>query len=308
MTLLKKIIIRYTLITLFTSSFVYTVKLYGQETQIKWGLSARQGCRDEMEDRHSVQKLGDLYFFGVYDGHGGDNAAEFVKNNLVENFLCAKDKTIKQRLTSAFLTTDENFLTCPEFEDDRSGTTAVVATVDANTNKLFIANTGDSRAIVVRDGKVLLDTKDHKPGEVSEYRRITKAKGSVFYCGGCFRVNKVLAVSRAIGDRDLKKWVIPDPDVMTLGIEENEILVLACDGLWHVMKNEEVAAFVHEKFNEQGQESLATHDSVKDTGKEMVEEDGDEQIKSVARALRDEAYNKKSTDNISVLVVKLGLS
>jgi len=305
MTLLNKFITRYTLITLFISLFGYTVNLYGTD-KIEWGLSARQGRRKTMEDRHSVENLGGLYFFGVYDGHGGVNAAEFVKEHLYEIFFKAKDETIKERLTNTFLTTDKNFLTSSEFENDKSGTTAVVGVVDANTNKLFVANTGDSRAIVVHEGRVLSATEDHKPGKKSERRRIEGVGGYVSFLD-CPRVCGVLGVSRAIGDRDFKNFVIPNPDIYEKSLHEDDILILACDGLWDVMANEDVAVFVHKKFNESGRKNLATHDSVQNTGEEMIDDGNNEKVKLVARALRDRAYEKGSRDNISVLIVKLGL-
>jgi len=64
MPLLKKIITRYTLITLLISSFGYTVKLHGAENyfKIEWAVSARQGKRPKMEDRHSVENLNGLCF------------------------------------------------------------------------------------------------------------------------------------------------------------------------------------------------------------------------------------------------------
>ena len=304
MTLLKNIIIRYALTILFISSSGYTVNLHGSEAEsiskIKWGLSTRQGKRPFMEDRHSVESLDNLHFFGVYDGHGGTGAAEFVKEHLHENFFKAKGETIEERLTSVFLKTDKDFLDDPLFKNDKSGTTVVVAVVDTSTNKLFIANTGDSRAIVIREDKVLLTTEDHKPDTPSERKRIEDAGGSV-NCDfpDCFRVCGILAVSRAIGDRDLKKWVIPNPDIYEASLKKDDFLVLACDGVWDVMTNEDVANFVHKKFNEQGGKSLPTYDSG------GVADDGDERIKLVARALRNEAYYKGSKDNISVLIVKV---
>ena len=262
MTLLRKTITRYTLITLLVASFGYIAKLHGtKDRKIPWGVSVRQGARPTMEDQHSVKNFDDLYFFGIYDGHGGANAAEFVEKHLCENFFKAEGEAIGSKLTNAFLRTDEDFLTRPEFESDCSGTTAVVAVVDAHTNKLFIANTGDSRAIVVRKGKVLLATKDHKPGEESERKRIEDAGGYVSFWN-CPRVCGRLAVSRAIGDRDLKNFVIPNPDIYEESLNEGDVLVLACDGVWDVMANEETAAFVHEKLNEPDQASLKRHNLV----------------------------------------------
>jgi serine/threonine protein phosphatase PrpC len=63
---------------------------------------------------------------------------------------------------------------------------------------------------------------------------------------GRWRVEGVLAVSRAIGDCSLKPYVTCDPEIVTheLRGEEDLYLVIASDGLWDVMSNEEVARFV----------------------------------------------------------------
>jgi len=316
MLLLKKIITRCTLVTLLISSFGYTVKLHGSEgySEIRWGVSAWQGARPTMEDRHSVKNLADFRFFGVYDGHAGTNAAKFVKNNLHENFLCAKDKTIKQRLTSAFLKTDEDFLAHSKFKNDFSGTTAVVAVIDAKTGKLSLAHAGDSRAILVRGGKVLFATKDHKPEIPLERQRIEAAGGSLacieklcLSLDGCphsFRVD-YLAMSRAIGDRLVKgHGVIASPDVEKIDIQGDDIIVLASDGLWDAVKNEEAAVFVDEKLNKSDQESLVICNPVQNIIEKVVDESGNEQIKFVAQALQNMACERGSKDDISVLIVK----
>jgi len=278
MVLLKKIITYYAGITVLIFSFDYTVKLDCSE--LEWGLSTRKGRREAMEDQSSVGSWENLYFFEVYDGHGGFKAARYAKNNLFRNFSRSKSKTSKEKLTCAFLKTDKNFLN--KHILDRSGTTAVVAVVNAHTKKLCIANTGDSRAIVIRDGKVLLATKDHKPDVELERKRIKDSGGEVSYRNGCWRVNGSLAVSRAIGDKDLKEWVIPDPDISEVSFCENDILVLACDGVWDVMSSEEVSAFVQKSI---------TKSVMNDLVNEIVEEDGnDDQIKLIAQGLRDEAY------------------
>ncbi len=306
MTRLNKAITRYILAILLISSAGYV------KSKTEWGLSARQGERPTMEDRHTVKTLNKkLTFFGVYDGHAGTNAADYTKDHLAENFskfnwwnlfqIREQAETIGKRLIDNFNKTDKDFLNNLKFKHDRSGTTAVVAVVDTNTNKVTIANCGDSRAILIRNGRVLLATNDHKPKLPKERKRIEEAGGFVHYD----RVCGVLAVSRAIGDRDLKdKGVIPNPDIYKKDAKKGDILILACDGVWDVMNNEEVAAFIHEKFNKSNKEQM--HSSTQNTGEETVEETGDNLVRRVARELRDKAYNKKSNDNISVLIVKFG--
>ena len=80
-----------------------------------------------------------------------------------------------------------------------SGCTAVVALIRGT--KLFVANAGDSRCIVCRDGKAIEMSADHKPEDQPEMARIEKAGGRVTPDG---RVNGGLNLSRAIGDHAYK--------------------------------------------------------------------------------------------------------
>lgn len=80
----------------------------------------------------------------------------------------------------------------------------------------------------------------HKPQREDEKKRIEEAEGVVVWYGA-WRVNGILSVARAIGDRKLKQWVIGRPDVNTFDLDgTEEYLILGCDGLWDVMDNAKV--------------------------------------------------------------------
>jgi len=140
--------------------------------ELKWGLSSRQGKRGTMEDRHvHILEFGrekDEAFFGVYDGHGGTEAAIYVKDKLHENFLRrTRGYDIEMRFKSSFRKTDADFLELKK----KSGTAVVVAYF--RQNKLNLAWSGDSRAVLEMAGAVGYETKDHKP--FSDKDRIEKA-------------------------------------------------------------------------------------------------------------------------------------
>lgn len=79
---------------------------------------------------------------------------------------------------------------------------------------------------------------DHKPNTREERTRIEDAGGVVVWAG-TWRVGGVLAVSRAFGDRPLKRYVIPTPDIREEVLSEaDECLILASDGLWDVISNQ----------------------------------------------------------------------
>jgi len=140
-----------------------------------------------------------------------------------------------------------------------SGTTAIVAVLQKN--KLYVANVGDSRCVLCRNGKSFELSSDHKPEDTEEFNRIEKAGAKVTADG---RVNGGLNLSRALGDHLYKqnKTLTPeeqaitaDPDIRDVEIDENDdFMVLACDGIWNVMTSEEVIQFVKERLDNKNSE------------------------------------------------------
>jgi hypothetical protein len=94
---------------------------------------------------------------------------------------------------------------------------------------------GDSRAILVQRGaRAVALSRDHKPSLPDETKRITDLGGKVIFWGR-WRVEGILAVSRAIGDRHLKPYVTPEPEVCEWALTDRDcFLVLATDGIWCV--------------------------------------------------------------------------
>lgn len=135
---------------------------------------------------------------------------------------------------------------------DRSGSTA--AAVMISPRYIYFINCGDSRTLLCHNGQVVFYTEDHKPFNPREKERIQNAGGSVTLQ----RVNGSLAVSRALGDFDFKEvdWrpqteqlVSPEPEVYELErTPEDEFLILACDGVWDAIGNEELCAFVRSRL------------------------------------------------------------
>lgn len=158
---------------------------------------------------------------------------------------------------------DDGFLNSMiEAPGSSSGCTAVVALlVD---RELFVANAGDSRCVVCRDGKALEMSLDHKPEDTEELERIKKAGGRVTLDG---RVNGGLNLSRAIGDHGYKmnkelkpeeQMISAKPDIKRITIApSDEFMVIACDGIWNFMSSEEVIEFVKVRLND-GREKLST--------------------------------------------------
>ncbi|XP_021906457.1 probable protein phosphatase 2C 60 isoform X1 [Carica papaya] len=125
-----------------------------------------------------------------------------------------------------------------DFQGPTSGSTACVAII--RNNQLVVANAGDSRCVISRKGQAYNLSKDHKPDLEAEKDRILKAGGFILVG----RVNGSLNMARAIGDAEFKQnqtlpaekqIVTANPDINTVELcDDDEFLVLACDGIWLV--------------------------------------------------------------------------
>ena len=127
-----------------------------------------------------------ISYFGIFDGHGGEGCSEFLKNNLLNYLIDNKNFPfdIKTGLTESFEKAEEEFfkLKCSgDIEHcDKSGSCALVSILF--DNKIYIANLGDSRAIMSMNSgtKVKQLTNDHKPDNPKEFERVIK-NGSKIY-------------------------------------------------------------------------------------------------------------------------------
>ncbi|GAA0138656.1 protein phosphatase [Lithospermum erythrorhizon] len=216
-----------------------------------YSVFCKRGKRAEMEDRYAavleIQGDSKQAFFGVFDGHGGAKAAEYAAENLGRNIVdeVAKkgEEGIEEAVKEGYLTTDEEFLK----EDVNGGTCCV--TVLIRQGDLVVSNAGDCRAVMCRGGVAEALTVDHRPSRGDEKERIQNNGGYVDCCRGVWRIQGSLAVSRGIGDRHLKKWVIAEPETRRLKIsEECEFLILASDGLWDKVDNQEAVDVVRPFF------------------------------------------------------------
>ncbi|KAK3769916.1 hypothetical protein RRG08_048127 [Elysia crispata] len=242
-----------------------------------------------MEDRfnfieHSCDQNHSMY--AVFDGHGGEFAAEYIEDQLfraihkeiTQTSFEASPDSVKQMMNSVVRTVDAQLVCLSRDRMDLSGSTAIIAF--QKNNNLIVANIGDSRAIMCDlKGKITQLSTDHKPSDPKEQQRIVDAGGFVTF-NGVWRVAGVLATSRAFGDYPLKqrKFVTVEPEYTVHNIEKDKphFIVLASDGLWDVFNNEDVVQFISERLDEPhfGAKSLAL-----------------------------QAYYRGSLDNITIMVI-----
>ncbi|XP_034463706.1 protein phosphatase 1B isoform X1 [Hippoglossus hippoglossus] len=295
--------------------------LHGEGNGLRYGLSSMQGWRVEMEDAHTAvlglptTGMSDWSFFAVYDGHAGSRVANYCSKHLLEHIMSSSlgprgtqgsqagsDSSsgdapapvpptvdaVKVGIRTGFLRIDEHMRSFSDLRNgmDRSGSTAVGILL--SPEHFFFINCGDSRAVLYRNSQVCFSTLDHKPCNPRERERIQNAGGSVMIQ----RVNGSLAVSRALGDYDYKcvdgkgpteQLVSPEPEVyeMIRATEQDQFVVLACDGIWDVMTNEELCDFVKSRLE--------------------VSDD----LERVCNEVVDTCLHKGSRDNMSVVLVCL---
>lgn len=229
---------------------VKACKVGVEEVEVRedtYGVYSKRGRRGHLQDRFSavagIQGDSKQAFFGVFDGHGGANAAEFAAKNMDKNILqhmAGKgDSSVDEAVRAAYLKTDADFM----LENASGGTCCVSAWI--RKGQLVVSNAGDCRAVMSREGTAEALTNDHRPSLESERERIEAQGAYVDCCRGVWRIQGSLAVSRSIGDQHLKRWVIADPETKTLQITPDcEFLVLASDGLWDKVTNQEAVNLV----------------------------------------------------------------
>ncbi|GMJ12921.1 CERK-1 interacting protein phosphatase 1 [Hibiscus trionum] len=248
---------------------------------VKYGFTLAKGkANHPMEDYH-VAKFAqlrghELGLFAIYDGHLGDSVPSYLQKHLFSNIL--KDEEFwtdpGRSISKAYEKTDQAILS-HDPDLGRGGSTAVTAIL-IDGQKLWVANIGDSRAVLSKKGQAIQMSIDHEPN--TERGSIENRGGFVSNMpGDVARVNGQLAVSRAFGDKNLKSHLRSDPDVKTADIDsDTELLILASDGLWKVMSNQEAV------------------DIAKKTKDPM----------RAAKQLMAEALNRDSKDDISCIVVR----
>ncbi|KAG2260916.1 hypothetical protein Bca52824_080210 [Brassica carinata] len=242
---------------------------------IRSGSYADIGPKRYMEDEHICvddlsSQLGCLFqlpkpsaFYAVFDGHGGSEAATYVKQNAIrllfedDNFPQTSEvnsvyvEEVKSSLRNAFLQADLALAEDCSISSS-SGTTALAALISGRL--LMVANAGDCRAVLCRKGKAIEMSHDHRPINLPERRRV-EASGGVIEDG---YLNGELSVTRALGDWDMKRTpdgsksspLISEPEIKQITLtEDDEFLVIGCDGIWDVLTSQEAVSIVKRGLN-----------------------------------------------------------
>ena len=120
-------------------------------------------------------------FFGLYDGHGGSRACDFLRDNLHKYIINDKyfPSNPQKAIANGFIYAEKFFFKNYKGIDSSGSCAIVVLIID---NRCFIANVGDSRAILsAKNGSKFYSlSRDHRPGDEKEYKRILEAGGKIY--------------------------------------------------------------------------------------------------------------------------------
>jgi protein phosphatase 1L len=250
------------------------------------------GRRNTNEDKHTIilninktsDKLCPINLFGIYDGHGGSKVSEYLSEN-IPSYYCYPHFEVpfsKKYHTETFETIQKKLL---EKKIGYSmGSTCLLNIMYKYNDEIHmnIVNIGDSRlTIVYKNGQSKQITTDHKPDDKYEKNRIKNMGGETYVDSDDVCRIGDLSLSRAFGDEDNAPYISQIPDVFYKKVcDLTKYIVMGCDGLWDVIKNEELFDLL-EKFKKEGCSE------------------------NIAACLATECLEKGCTDNISIIIIEI---
>eukprot|EP00118_Oscarella_pearsei_P010176 m.61338 g.61338 ORF g.61338 m.61338 type:complete len:387 (+) comp34996_c0_seq7:2044-3204(+) len=274
----------------------YTESGSKKASGFRYGVASMQGYRSWQEDAHTVvlkpEKFENWAFFGVFDGHAGQQCANVAAVNALNHLLHELDgpgpeasvEEAREAIETGFLSLDSEIIHGQASTLDSSGSTVTACFV--TEKRVIFVNCGDSRTVLCSDGgRVTFSTVDHKPNLPAERERIVKAGGTVTVN----RINNTLSISRGLGDKSFKMNVdlkqteqmvspVPIIDVVERR-KDDQFIIVACDGIWDVMTNQAAVEFVARRM-------------------QLCDD-----LTTVASELLDECLYRGSKDNMTAIII-----
>ena len=292
------------------------IRDYNEDTITVTKVELNNNINTNLENNIINKEKNDFYFFAVYDGHGGKGCSIYLKENLHNNIK----EFSKQGIKEAIEITEEKFKVEQALNEkgeisDFSGSCGIMAMIQ--NNKIIIANVGDSRLVLFKNGKVFFSTEDHKPNTETEKKRIKNAGGEIYQTFTYFPLRQNgreieapwrvlpgrLSVSRTFGDVEAKDpkfggiggVVMALPDITEFDLDDEfNFMVIGCDGIFDVLSNEEILECVKIVLKEKKVEEI-NEDNIHDLCGDF------------AGMIVKGAIAKDSSDNVSCIVVAFNL-
>lgn len=261
-----------------------------------------KGRRENNEDKHNIilneeghydSTMARVNYLGIYDGHGGKFVSDFLSEQLPVLFM---NGSTTYPITKGFILKNFQYIQdllkykYKKYAMHCGSTCLVVIHYKSPVDGKYIINlinTGDSRCIICRDNLGIPLCKDHKPHWPEERHRIEQLGGKIYLDGEDYRI-KELSVSRSFGDIEAEPFVTYLPDIYRYKLEKNDkFIVMACDGLWDQLSNQEVVNFILvECYDSTTNTRINTH-------------------VNVAKKLGEYAIQRGSGDNITIIILFL---
>jgi serine/threonine protein phosphatase PrpC len=196
-------------------------------------------------------------FFCVCDGHGGTACSDFVSDRIAHYVFKhpAFNSDVVSALHESFAALEREWCELSRVHDTDGGTTVIVALL--HDNHLIVSNIGDSEGVLCRAGRAVSLSVPHTLRNPGERERLVSCGARIYrdrvghpkYNPAYFSI----AVTRAIGDVLYKDdeftggspsglVAVPDTQVIALS-DEDQFLILACDGLWDVMTHQDACDY-----------------------------------------------------------------
>lgn len=258
-----------------TQSQDQSIIIVDPEEQIyKFGHAEEKGKRPTMEDSTVIAAnipSSNYSYFAIFDGHGGPKVSLYAGQNIYlafKKYFNPEQSNVVDALKQACDEVNEHLVS----EWPEEGCTAGIIVV-SNTD-VYSINLGDVRAVLVHpDGTAERLSYDHKASDPAE-KEMIQAQGIKVFRD---RILGILAVTRALGDGEFEGIISTEPYVKQVKREDGAKLILACDGVWDVLSDDEAAQLVS-KYQD---------------------------MQEAATALVKESLDKQTTDNVSCIVVDL---
>ena len=189
--------------------------------------------------------------FEIFDGHGGDEMSTYLQANLAkiykQNLLLNKGNIILS-LKNAFHDADDEMRGQLNMEGlGSTGTLVHIVRRLGPVLEVYSANVGDSRVSLISPEHIIRLSYDHRTTDEKEKKRILESGMEIIddrICG-------TLMLTRIFGNYEYKeenengnnKGLICEPFISKIEIDlsiENQFLILASDGIWDILTEEEI--------------------------------------------------------------------
>jgi len=265
-------------------SVAWSIRAQALPGRFNAGLAETRGNRVSMEDSGALYENRNISMIGIFDGHGGRLVSDWASTNLLP-LLALRLKGLKhpleirKKIKNVFYGDEnsvDNILSRSINSRIPGSCVIIVISVD---DYIYVVNMGDSRAVLFTETQAVRLTCDHKPMG-KEIKKVEALGGTVEYFRGVPRVDGKLAVTRALGDFDCNIHRRPQISCITREIEPS-YLIIATDGLWDVIHEDKIKVLIGEELKMNTSPEVLTF--------KLVEQ----------------ALEMKSTDNISVVAIRL---